>query len=68
MVGAPGLIERAYELAQTSTNVEQIRLKLRREGYSNVDAHLAGPKIRSDLIKIIRRPTEKPAEASEGTA
>ena len=68
MVGAPGLIERAYELAQTSTNVEQIRLKLRREGYSNVDAHLAGPKIRSDLIKIIRRPAEKPAEASEGTA
>lgn len=54
--GAPGVIERAYQLAQTSADVEQIRLQLRKEGYSNVDAHLAGSKIRSDLIKIIRRP------------
>jgi hypothetical protein len=54
--GAPGVIERAYQLARTSADVEQIRLKLRKEGYSNVDAHLAGPKIRSDLIKIIRWP------------
>ena len=54
--GAPGVIERAYQLAQTSADVEQIRLQLRKEGYSNVDAHLAGQKIRTDLITIIRRP------------
>lgn len=56
--GAPGVIERAYQLAQTSADVEQIRLQLRKEGYSNVDAHLAGPKIRSDLIRIIKRPVQ----------
>lgn len=55
--GAPGVIERAYQLAETSETVEQVRLQLRKEGYSNVDAHLAGPKIRSDLTKIIRRLT-----------
>jgi hypothetical protein len=54
--GAPGVIERAFQLAQTAADVEGIRVRLRREGYSNVDAHLAGPRIRSDLIKIIRRP------------
>ena len=53
---APGVIERAFQLAQTKADVEQIRRQLRKEGYGNVDAHLAGPKIRSDLIKIIRRP------------
>ena len=61
MIGTPGVIERAYQLAQTSVNVEQVRLQLRDEGYSNVDAHLAGPKIRSDLIGIIRR-SAGPAE------
>ena len=54
--GAPGVIERAFHLAQTSTDFEQVRMQLRNEGYSNVDAHLAGPKIRSDLMVIIRRP------------
>jgi hypothetical protein len=54
--GAPGVIERAFQLAQTTADVEQIRQQLRKEGYANVDAHLAGPKIRSDLIKVIRRP------------
>lgn len=53
--GVPGVIERAFELASTSPDVERIRMRLRKEGYSNVDAHLAGPKIRSDLLKIIRR-------------
>ena len=56
MSGAPGVIERAFQLTGCSANVEQIRLKLRQEGYSNVDAHLAGPKIRADLLKLIRTP------------
>lgn len=55
--GPPGVIERAFQLAQTSADVEQIRRQLRKENYASVDAHLAGPKIRSDLIKIIRRST-----------
>ena len=51
----PGIIERAFQLALASANVEEIRIQLRKEGYSNVDAHLCGRKIRSDLVKIIRR-------------
>ncbi len=52
---APGIIERAFQLAQESANVEEIRTRLRKEGYFNVDAHLMGRKIRSDLVKIIRQ-------------
>lgn len=55
--GAPGVIERAYQLAECSANVEQIRTKLRQEGYANVDAHLAGPKIRSDLVRLMKAST-----------
>ena len=50
-----GVIQRAFELALQLTNVEQIRTHLRKEGYSNVDAHLSGSKIRSDLLKVMRR-------------
>ena len=55
MVRAPGIIERAFQLAQDAANVEEIRTRLRKEGYSNVDAHLMGRKIRSDLVKVIRQ-------------
>lgn len=60
--GAPGVIERAFELAETAVNLERIRVQLRKEGYSNVDAHLAGAKIRLDLTNIIRR-KEGPADS-----
>jgi tRNA G26 N,N-dimethylase Trm1 len=45
------VIERAFELARSSTTLDDIRSALKREGYSNVDAHLAGPTIRADLKK-----------------
>ena len=44
------IIERAYELA-SEFGLEDIRRTLRREGYSNVDAHLSGPSIKADLKK-----------------
>jgi hypothetical protein len=49
------IIERAFELARRSANIEEVRNALRREGYSNVDAHLAGPTIKSDLRKRFTR-------------
>ena len=55
MAPAPGIIERAFQLAENSANVEEIRTRLRKEGYSNVDAHLMGRKIRSDLVRVIRQ-------------
>lgn len=52
---SPGIIERAFELARSSVNIEQVRNALRREGYSNVDAHLAGRAIKADLRKRFSR-------------
>jgi hypothetical protein len=51
----PGIIERAFELAHNSTTVEDIRKALKSEGYSNVDAHLAGPSIRAELKRCFTR-------------
>jgi tRNA G26 N,N-dimethylase Trm1 len=45
------IIERAFQLAQGTNNVDEIRKTLRQEGYSNVDAHLAGASIKADLRK-----------------
>jgi hypothetical protein len=50
-----GIIERAFQLALQLASVEEIRAQLRKEGYSSVDAHLMGRKIRSDLVKVIRQ-------------
>jgi len=55
MVQAAGIIERAFQLALQLATIEDIRVQLRKEGYSYVDAHLMGRKIRSDLVKIIRQ-------------
>ncbi len=52
---SPDIIERAFQLAQSSVNIEEVRKALRREGYSNVDAHLAGRMIRADLKKRLLR-------------
>ena len=53
--GAPGIIERAFQLARCSESVDHIRVKLRQEGYSSVEAHLAGRKIRYDLNALIKQ-------------
>jgi hypothetical protein len=55
MNGAPGIVERAFQLALDSATVEEIRTRLRKEGYFNVDAHLMGRKLRSDLVRVIRK-------------
>lgn len=49
------IIERAFQLAAGATNVDDIRKALRQEGYSNVDAHLAGASIKADLRKRLMR-------------
>lgn len=50
------IIERAFQLAPTCSNIEDIRIALRREGYSSIEAHLAGRSIRADLAKLLHRP------------
>ncbi|HEY0629716.1 MAG TPA: hypothetical protein VGD23_10350 [Sphingomicrobium sp.] len=59
--GVPGIIERAFQLAEDCSTVEQIRTKLQKEGYSSVDAHLMGRSIRADLVRVIRKETLKAA-------
>ena len=51
----PDIIERAYQLASSATDLDQIRKTLRHEGYSNVDAHLAGASIKADLKRQFAR-------------
>jgi hypothetical protein len=46
---SPTIIERAFELARDHTSVDDIRKVLRKEGYANIDAHLAGASIKADL-------------------
>ena len=45
------IVERAFQLAPNFSCVEDVRRALRQEGYSNVDAYLAGASIRADLKK-----------------
>ena len=49
------IIERAFQLARGSDNIDQIRKVLRQEGYASVDAHLAGASIKADLRKQFAR-------------
>ena len=51
----PNIIERAFQLAREAHNLDEIRKILRREGYSNVDAHLGGASIKADLKKQLAR-------------
>jgi hypothetical protein len=48
-----GMVERAFQLATEFATVEEIRARLRAEGYSNVDAHLQGSTIRLELKKLL---------------
>lgn len=44
---------RAFELAPGCNTIDQLRNALSREGYVNVDEHLRGPSIRSQLNKML---------------
>ena len=52
---SPNIIERAFQLARGLSSVEEIRKTLRREGFANVDAHLAGASIKADLKRQLVR-------------
>jgi hypothetical protein len=47
------VIERAFELARTSSTMSEVSFTLKREGYVNVDAHLAGRLIKAQLKKLL---------------
>ena len=49
-----GIIERAFQLAPESHSIEEVRAKLQKEGYANVDGHLARGALRKDLAKLYK--------------
>ena len=48
-----GTVERAFQLARGSATLDELRQKLKREGYSQVEEHLSGGALRSDLKKLL---------------
>jgi hypothetical protein len=52
-----GTVERAFQLARESETLDEVRQKLRREGYTQVDEHLSGGVIRAELKKLLTRPS-----------
>jgi len=52
-----GIVERAYQLAQsgTYTSMAELKRRLSLEGYTHVDAHLHGVALRNALIETMRR-------------
>ena len=48
------IIERAFQPAPLCTSLEELRLRLKREGFEQIDAHLSGKQIRADLAKAFK--------------
>lgn len=51
---AIGTVQRAFQLAPECTSVDDVRRKLKQEGYSAVDEHLQGS-LSSDLKKLLKQ-------------
>lgn len=58
------VIERAFQLAGSCATIEEVRRLLREEGYAQVDAHLGGRMIRSQLRALLRAESA-PADKKE---
>ena len=50
----PHIIDRAFQLAPESLSVDEVRQKLKAEGYSQVSEHLAGRAIRSQIVEQLQ--------------
>ena len=49
------IIERAFQLAAESGSIDEVKRKLRREGYFHVEAHLSGRQIRAEIAERLNR-------------
>ena len=51
----PNVMERAFELARSGepATIAELRRRLRREGYEQVDFHLAGKMTQTQLLALI---------------
>lgn len=48
-----GTVERAFQLARECQSIEEVRARLQKEGFTNVDAHLQGS-LKKELMKLVR--------------
>jgi hypothetical protein len=53
-----GIIERALQLAAESASVSEVKRKLKAEGYTQIEEHLGGRLIRSQIVERLP-PTDK---------
>ena len=49
------IIERAFQLAGECVSIDELKRRLMREGYLQVNAHLSGRQIRKDLLPRLQR-------------
>ena len=61
-----GVIERAFQVAEQSESLDEIRRRLIREGYASVEAHLSGPQIKRELSRLLSRPSDVPQNPAPG--
>ena len=54
------IIERAFQIAPECESIDQVRRRLIREGYMNVEPHLAGKHIRTQLYDRLDPSSKKP--------
>lgn len=59
-VSEANVIERAFQLAPECRSIDELRRKLMREGYVNVEAHLQGRHIRSQISPLLRHKPKHP--------
>lgn len=50
---ATNLVERAFQVAASCASLEEVRQTLKGEGFAQVDAHLAGRRIRGELQMLL---------------
>ncbi len=63
MTGQISTVERAFELARSGAcaSVNDLRQRLRREGYDAVHLHLHGASINRQLVELIHAAKDSPA-------
>jgi hypothetical protein len=50
-----GTVHPAFELAPECSSIDEVRHKLKQEGYGEVDDHFQGS-LKKDLQRLLRRP------------
>lgn len=63
MITGRPILERAFELSRDGScaSLGELKVRLAKDGYSNIDAHLEGPSLRKQLSALIRSSRLVPA-------